>query len=67
MGLVIEREIGESVVIGNDIVVTLTQIRGATPDATGRLRAKLLIQAPHEVKILRTELLARDAEQGVKP
>lgn len=64
MGLVIEREIGESFVIGKDIVVTLTQIRGTTPDSKGRLRAKLLIQAPRDVVILRSELLAGDEEQS---
>ena len=47
--LILQRRIGESVVIGEDIRVTVVSIEGG--------RVRLAISAPPEVSILRSELL----------
>ncbi|MBI2826317.1 MAG: carbon storage regulator [Planctomycetia bacterium] len=49
--LVLSRRLGERVVIGPDIVVTILAARGGT--------VKLGFSAPHEVAIHREELRAR--------
>jgi carbon storage regulator len=46
--LVLSRKVGEKVFVGNDIVVTVVEIRGN--------QVKLGIQAPEDVRILRGEL-----------
>ena len=51
--LIIKRKAGESVTLNNDITVTVL--------TTGN-EVKLSIEAPKDVKILRTELLAREPE-----
>lgn len=54
--LVLSRKETEQILVGKDIVVTVSQIRGN--------RVRLGIEAPQGVRILRTELkLADDAEQ----
>lgn len=52
--LVLSRKLGESIVIGNNIVVTITRIQGG--------RIDLGIEAPQDVTILRAELEV-DAEK----
>ena len=52
--LVLSRKLGEKIVIGEGIVVTVTEI------APGRIR--LGIDAPPDVHIARAELLARRPE-----
>lgn len=47
--LVLSRKIGESIVIGKDVVVTVRETHG------GRIR--LAIEAPRDVLVLRQELL----------
>ena len=47
--LIIERAVGASFDIGNDVTVTLYQIRG-------KAKARILIEAPDSVHIRRTEL-----------
>jgi carbon storage regulator len=47
--LVLSRKIGESIVIGKDIVVTVCEMHG------GRMR--LAIEAPRDVLVLRKELV----------
>ncbi len=51
--LVLTRKIGEKLQIGGDITVTLVDLKNG--------RAKLTIEAPRERRILRGELLPRDA------
>lgn len=48
--LVLTRKRNESIVVGEDIVIQVTQIQGN--------RVSLAIQAPREVSIMRAELLA---------
>jgi carbon storage regulator len=52
--LVLSRKLNESICIGEDIVVKVVKIRG---NVIG-----LGIVAPESVKIMRTELLERDAQ-----
>ena len=51
--LILQRKPGESVVIGNDISVTVVSVDGG--------RVRLAISAPQEIPILRSELLAATA------
>jgi len=56
MSLVLTRRVGESIQIGADIVVTVTEIRG--------LQARITIEAPREVSVDRAEIRkAKDAEK----
>lgn len=57
--LVITRKLGESVVIGDNIVVKVVKIRG---NAIG-----LAIEAPSQIKIMRSELLAKNLAKGTSP
>lgn len=50
MALTITRVVGERVFIGDDIVVSLVGVRGQ--------HARLMIEAPKEVRIMREELLS---------
>lgn len=54
--LVLSRKIGEKIVIGQDIVVTVVSIDGN--------RAKIAIKAPDQVRILRSELLQKQPEEA---
>jgi len=58
--LVLSRKPGESIVIDDQIVVTIVQIGGG--------RVRLGIEAPREVPILRSEVYAADrlAEQAAR-
>lgn len=47
--LVLQRKIGEAICVGDDIKITVVQIR--------RHACRLAIEAPAEVRILRGELL----------
>lgn len=49
--LVLSRKEGEQIVIGDNIVVTITQIRGD--------KVRVGIEAPREVTVLRKELEGR--------
>lgn len=51
VGLVLERRPGDSILIGDDIVVTVTRIKGQY--------VKLGIKAPKDVEIDRPELRAK--------
>lgn len=46
--LVLSRKVGEKIVIGNDIVLTVVNVQGD--------RVRLGIDAPDDVRILRSEL-----------
>lgn len=52
--LVLTRKPGEQIVIGGDIIVTVTAVAGD--------RVKIGITAPRDVHVVRGELLARDAD-----
>lgn len=47
--LVLSRRVGESIVIDDNIVITIVEIEGR--------RVRLSIEAPPEIKILRRELI----------
>ena len=53
MSLVLARRVGESIHIGDSIIVTIVAISGQ--------QAKVSITAPREVTILREELIPRPA------
>jgi carbon storage regulator len=53
-GLVLQRSVGESVLIGDDIRVTLSQVRGS--------RARLVIHAPVNVRIVREEIVCTESK-----
>ena len=50
--LVLSRKIGEKVVIGGDISVTVVEVKGN--------RVRLAFDAPDRVRVLRSELLSAD-------
>lgn len=52
--LVLSRHVNETIRIGDDIVVTVVRIDGD--------RVRLGISAPTQVKILRSELIARERD-----
>jgi carbon storage regulator len=54
--LVLSRKLGERIVIADDIVVTIVGINGNG--------VRLGIEAPHQVPVLRTELISRAATPG---
>lgn len=54
--LVIHRKIGQSILIGDGIEVKVVQL--------GRGRVRLAVHAPRDVKILRDEIVAREAERA---
>jgi carbon storage regulator len=56
MSLVLSRRIGESILIGPDIVVKIAGITAT--------QVRIAIDAPPEVKILREELTERDHTWG---
>jgi carbon storage regulator len=56
--LVLSRKVGETIVIGGHIHLTVTEIRGSS--------VRFAIEAPRDVVILREEL-AREADPGAEP
>jgi len=60
--LVLTRREGESIRIGKDIVVHLNEIS----HFNGWPRARIGIEAPDDVRILRTELEERDGTAGTE-
>lgn len=52
-GLFLDRRVGESIQIGNGVIVTVESI--------GRHETRLRVVAPKDVPIVRTELLSRPA------
>jgi carbon storage regulator len=57
--LILSRKQGEKVLVGNDIVVSVVAVRGA--------KARIGIEAPAQIRILRSELYGRPLEQGEPP
>ncbi len=52
--LVISRKPGQRILIGDDIVITVTRV--------GDLQVRLGIEAPKDVKVYREELLPKDGK-----
>jgi carbon storage regulator len=55
MALSLSRKAGESILIGEDIEVTVIEVRGKV--------VRIDVTAPQEVKIMRRELVERDREE----
>ena len=51
--LVLTRRVNERIVIGDDVTVTVLEVRGD--------QVRLGIEAPRDVKVFREEVLQRDA------
>jgi carbon storage regulator len=51
--LVLSRKIGQRIKIGDSVIITLVQVNGAS--------VRIGIEAPHDLEILREELLTRAA------
>ena len=54
--LVLTRNLGEKIAIGNEIMVVVTEIRGN--------HVKLGVEAPQEISIYREEVLTRTIEEN---
>ena len=54
--LILTRRLGETILIGDDIEVTIVDIKGN--------QVRIGIQAPKDVDIVREELLERDTEDA---
>jgi carbon storage regulator len=54
--LVLTRKLGESVIVGNNILITVL--------STGGSRVKLGVQAPVEVAIIRSEINMLDCDES---
>lgn len=61
MGLCISRYSGESFWIGDEIRVLVYKL---DRDVSGKRRAKIVIDAPREIPILREELMDRKSEDA---
>ena len=57
--LVLTRRQGESIAIGDDVIVTVLEIRGG--------QVRLGIVAPSEITVLRSEILDQSANQDQQP
>ena len=55
MPLVLSRGVGEAILVGHDILVYVTEVRGP--------KARILIDAPKDTRIMRTEILERKGER----
>ncbi len=53
--LVLSRKVGQKIVINGEITITVTAI--------GKKKIRLGVEAPREVKILRTELREKDSPE----
>lgn len=58
--LMIMRAIGESFEVGDNVTITVHQIRGGT-------KARISIEAPDDVKILRSELKRHEGGKDAAP
>jgi carbon storage regulator len=56
--LVLTRKSGESLMIGDDVVVTIVEVRGN--------QVKIGVDAPESVKVYREELLKKIMKENVK-
>lgn len=59
-GLVLTRKVGEAIIIGDDVLVTVTEIQNQ--------KVRLCVTAPSEVQVDRVEVrAAKEAGPGKKP
>ncbi len=54
--LVLTRRVNERIMIGDDVVVTVLEVRGD--------QVRIGIDAPRDVKVFREEVVLRDREAG---
>lgn len=54
--LVLSRRVGEALIIGDEITVTILDVKGS--------QVRVGIKAPREVPVVREELLERDGASG---
>jgi len=57
--LVLTRRVNERIVIGDNVVVTVLEVRGE--------QVRLGIEAPRDVKVFREEVLLRDQREAESP
>ena len=57
--LVLTRRVNERIVIGDNVVVTVLEVRGE--------QVRLGIEAPRDVKVFREEVLLRDQHDAEQP
>ncbi len=57
-GLTLERRLGQRILVGNDVVITVAQL--------GRSKCKINITAPEDVRILREEVYLREKKKLVE-
>jgi carbon storage regulator len=57
--LVLTRRVNERIVIGDNVVVTVLEVRGE--------QVRLGIEAPRDVKVFREEVLLRDQHDAETP
>ena len=57
--LVLTRRVNERIVIGDNVVVTVLEVRGE--------QVRLGIEAPRDVKVFREEVLLRDQHDAQTP
>lgn len=57
--LVLSRKVGEKILIGDDVTVTLVRISGN--------KARIGVEAPEDVPVLRTEVKARQEVKASSP
>jgi carbon storage regulator len=55
--LVLSRKSGQSIMIGDDVVITIVRL--------GRGNVQIGVEAPHNVRILRQEVVERMQESGL--
>lgn len=60
--LTLTRKVGEKIMIGTDIIVTVTSIHHGNEGD----RVKLGIEAPRHVRVMRSELVDREPAEPVK-
>jgi len=57
MGLILTRKVGEKILIGDRIVLTVIQ--------SGRGKVRIAIEAPRDIPVYRQELLRSEDDQSV--
>lgn len=57
--LILTRKLGESIVVGDDVVISVESINGR--------KVKLGVQAPVEISIVRSEINKLDGDASSKP
>jgi carbon storage regulator len=57
MGLALTRKLGESIEIGDNITVTVVELE--------RGRCKLVVEAPRDVRVIRSELVQQAPREGL--